>query len=317
MAKEVENILNGKIKHGIISIPEGSLSYKSKNEKVFYCEGALNNLPDAKALITAKAIRDHVTNLGCDDLLLVLLSGGGSALLPLPKPPIALDEKTNLIKQLANSGAEIKELNTVRKRISDLKGGQLAIKAQPAQVISLLLSDIVGDPLDFIASGPTTENTDEPADALNIIKKYKLMDKLPESIKTVLNVSDVKDQFPCNNVKNYIIGSNKIAIAAALKEARKLNYLAFPLSNEVTGNVKEVASEYVRLTKHFCDYLSGDLKLEKFKKCVKACNIPGIHENNLEDFNNITAKDKNLCLILGGEITVNVKGSGKEAEINN
>ncbi|XP_022827590.1 glycerate kinase [Spodoptera litura] len=308
MAKEVERILNGKIKHGIISIPDGTLSSKSKNENIFYYEGALNNLPDANAVITAKAIRDHVMNLGCDDLLLVLLSGGGSALMPLPKPPINLDEKINLIKQLANSGAEIKELNTVRKRISDLKGGQLAIKAQPAQVICLLLSDIVGDPIDFLASGPTTENTDKPSDAVDIISKYNLMDQLPESIKNVLSDNSVKDQFPHDNVRNYIIGSNKIAIAAASEEAKKLNYLSFPLSNEVTGNVKEVASEYVKLTQHLCDYLSGKINLENLSLCVKACNIPGIHEKKL---GNLTPKDKNLCLILGGEITVNVKGSGK------
>lgn len=310
MAIEVERILNGKIKHGIISIPDGTLRYKSKNENIFYCEGALNNLPDANAVVTARTIRDHITSLGCDDLLLVLLSGGGSALLPLPKHPINLDEKIDLIKQLANSGAEIKELNTIRKRISDLKGGQLAIKAQPAPVICLLLSDIVGDPIDFLASGPTTENTDKPTDAMDIIKKYKLMDKLPESIKTVLSANGVKEKFPSDNVKNYIIGSNKIAIAAALEEAKKLNYLSFPLSNEVTGNVKEVASEYVKLTQHLCDYLSEKIDLENLRQHVKACNIPGIHEKTLKDFN-VTPKAKNLCLILGGEITVNVRGSGK------
>lgn len=310
MAIEVERILNGKIKHGIISIPDGTLSYKSKNENIFYCEGALNNLPDANAVVTARTIRDHIMSLGCDDLLLVLLSGGGSALLPLPKHPINLDEKIDLIKQLANSGAEIKELNTIRKRISDLKGGQLAIKAQPAPVICLLLSDIVGDPIDFLASGPTTENTDKPTEAMDIIKKYKLMDKLPESIKTVLSANGVKEKFPSDNVKNYIIGSNKIAIAAALEEAKKLNYLSFPLSNEVTGNVKEVASEYVKLTQHLCDYLSEKIDLENLRQHVKACNIPGIHEKTLKDFN-VTPKAKNLCLILGGEITVNVRGSGK------
>ncbi|XP_021195916.3 glycerate kinase [Helicoverpa armigera] len=308
MAKEVEHILDSKIKHGIISIPVGSLNHKPVNTNVFYREGALNNLPDGNALETAEKIREHVTNLGSNDLLLLLLSGGGSALLPLPKPPITLAEKTALIKKLANAGADIKELNTVRKKISDLKGGQLSIKAQPAQVVSLILSDVVGDPVDLIASGPTTENEDDPSAALNIIKKYKLIDQIPESIKTVLSDNNNREQFPRDNVKNYVIGSNKISIAAALEEAKQMNYEPIPLSNAVIGDVKEVASEYTKLTQVFCKYLSGKLSLDALKAEVLSCNIPGISRDGLE---NIIQTDKDVCLILGGEITVNVKGLGK------
>ena len=310
MAKEVENILSTKIKHGIISIPAGSLSHKPTNPNIFYHEGALNNLPDANALSTAEKIREHITKLGNDDLLLVLLSGGGSALLPLPKPPITLDEKTALIKKLANAGADIKELNTVRKRISDLKGGQLGIKAHPAQVICLVLSDIVGDPLDLIASGPTTENEDDPSQAINVIMKFKLMDQLPESIRTVLNDTSKKDEFPRENVKNYVIGSNKISIAAAVEEARKLNYLPIPLSDVVTGEVKEIASEYAKLTKLFCEFLKGKLSIDGLKLQIETCNVPGIRSKVLENVS-LSPSSEDLCLILGGEITVNVRGSGK------
>ncbi|KAJ8715610.1 hypothetical protein PYW07_010092 [Mythimna separata] len=309
MAKELESILSSKIKYGIISIPVGSLSHKPTNQNISYCEGALNNLPDAKALNTAEKIREHITNLEKDDLLLVLLSGGGSALMPLPKPPITLDQKTALIKNLANAGADIKELNTVRKRISHLKGGQLGIMAQPAQVVSLVLSDIVGDPLDLIASGPTTENEDDPSQAINIIKKYELMDQLPESVKKVLSENDNTEEFPRTNVKNYVIGSNKISIAAALEEAKKLNYLPIPLSDVVTGEVKEIASEYVKLTKVFCQYLTGKLSIDDLEQKIQSYNIPGINKNALENVGTDTNKD--LCLILGGEITVNVRGSGK------
>lgn len=310
MAKEVDNILSSKIKHGIISIPVGSLSHKPTNPNIIYHEGALNNLPDAKALSTAEKIREHITKLGNDDLLLVLLSGGGSALLPLPKPPITLDEKTALIKKLANAGADIKELNTVRKRISDLKGGQLGIKAQPAQVITLVLSDIVGDPLDLIASGPTTENEDDPSQAINIIKKFKLMDQLPESIRTVLSETNKREEFPRNNVKNYVIGSNKISIAAALEQAKKFNYLSISLSDIVTGEVKEIASEYANLTKLFCDFLKGKLSIDGLKQQMETCKVPGINSKALENVS-ISQSNKELCLILGGEITVNVRGSGK------
>lgn len=310
MAKEVENILGSKIKHGIISIPTGSLSHRSSNPNIFYHEGALNNLPDVKALNTAKKIREHIIKLGNDDLLLVLLSGGGSALMPLPKPPITLYEKTALIKKLANAGADIKELNTVRKRISDLKGGQLGIKAQPAEVISLVLSDIVGDPLDLIASGPTTENEDDPAQAINIIKKFKLMDQLPESIQTVLNGDTNKiEEFPRKNVKNYVIGSNKISISAATEKARKFGYLPIPLSDVVTGEVTEIAFEYTKLTKYFCDYIKGNLRLHDFKQKLQSCNVPGIDSKEIFKFT--TPLDKDICIILGGETTVNVKGSGK------
>lgn len=308
MAKEIETILSSKIKQGIISIPEGSSNYKSEL-KISYYEGAKNNLPDVNAENTAKAIRDLVTGLEKDDLLLVLLSGGGSALLPLPKSRITLEEKTALIKSLANSGADIKELNTVRKQLSDLKGGQLAIKAQPAQVISLILSDIVGDPLDLIASGPTTENEDDQLKAINVIKKYKLYDQLPKSIKAVLGEVTCKNKFPRENVRNYIIGSNRISIEAALVEARKLDYWALGLSNMVTGNVKDIAIDYVKLTKLFCLLLEEKLSIKDLTQTLETFCVPGI---NLSVLNNIESrKKKDLCLILGGEITVEVKGSGK------
>lgn len=311
MAREVENVLSNKVKQGIISIPVGSLNHKTKHGKIFYLEGAEHNLPDAKAVTTATKIRDLVTELGSDDILLVLISGGGSALLPLPKPPITLDEKTSLIKKLANAGADIKELNTVRKRLSDLKGGQLAIRAQPAKVISLILSDIVGDPLDLIASGPTTENEDDPSKALAIINRYKVIHGLAESIISVLQNPPSQHKFPKNNVRNYIIGSNKMSIAAALKEAMSLDYVGIQLSDSVTGNVKTIATEYATLTKLFCSMLNGNITLADMMAKFKSLNIPGINTKILEDMDEDALRNKALCLVLGGEITVEVKGTGK------
>lgn len=309
MAKEVEGILSSKIKQGIISIPVGSLNQSVINKNIVYYEGAKNNLPDASAEATALKIKELVTGLGCDDLLLVLISGGGSALLPLPKPPITLAEKTALIKNLANSGAEITEINAVRKRMSDLKGGKLAMKAQPAQVLSLILSDIVDDPLSLIASGPTVEDEDDPCLAIDIIKKYKLYEQVPESIKKVLNQTYIHEQFPKSNVSNYVIGSNKVSIAAALKQAKDLNYVSIPISSTVTGNVKDVASEYGRMTKLFCSYLKEKKSLDEFKEQLKNCEIPGLEINDLEN-DLMGLQHKDVCLILGGEITVEVKGSG-------
>ncbi|XP_037295969.1 glycerate kinase [Manduca sexta] len=307
MAREVDSLLNSKIKYGIISIPEGSLDKNTTMGNVKYFEGARNNLPDVNAVKTAVKIKDLALKLDSKDLLLVLISGGGSALLPLPKDPIKLEEKTDLIKKLANSGADIKELNTVRKRLSDLKGGQLAIKAQPAQVVSLILSDIVGDPLDLIASGPTVANEDDISKAINIINKYSLFDDLPESIKTVLNKNS-DDLFPEDNVRNYIIGSNKISIEAASYKCQKLDYIPIVLSNTITGNVKDVAKTYAELVKLFVNYLKGNFNVNQLKVKLDTINIPDMAA---DDVNKINDTSKDICLILGGEITVEVNGSGK------
>ena len=139
-------------------------------------EGAAGNLPDAAAVETARLIDELVQGGGRegDDLLLVLITGGGSALLPFPRPPITLDEKADLVRDLSLAGAPIKELNAVRKRISELKGGRLALKATRSgfRVMGLIISDVVGDPLGLIASGPTVLNGDDPSLAKEIIERW-------------------------------------------------------------------------------------------------------------------------------------------------
>lgn len=304
MARELEEILNSKIKHGVVSIPQGSLNQYT-NETVQYLEGASHNLPDKNAVNTSIKIKEMASKLNKDDLLLVLISGGGSALLTLPKAPVTLDEKTSLIKKLANSGADIKELNTVRKKLSDVKGGQLAIAAYPAKVISLILSDIVDDPIDLIASGPTAENTDDYLKALSIIKNYNLFDTLPESVRKVLESEKEEIQFPKNNVNNYIIGSNKLSIKAGVEEAKKLNYHPIELSSSVTGDIKEIAQKYTVLTKVYCELLEGKTNVDISKSNIGLLKIPGLNIDNIQ------YSDKDVCLILGGEITVKVTGNGK------
>lgn len=304
MARELEGILNTKIKHGVMSIPQGSLNQHT-NKTVQYMEGASNNLPDKNAVNTSIKIKEMAAKLNKNDLFLVLISGGGSALLSLPKQPVTLDEKTTLIQKLANSGADIKELNTVRKKLSSIKGGQLAIAAQPAKVISLILSDIVDDPIDLIASGPTTENTDDCLKALNVIIKYNLLDSLPESIRKVLESNEEIRQFPKNNVDNYVIGSNKLSIKAGVEEAKKLNYHPIELSSSVTGYIKDIARKYAVLTKVYCELLEGKTNVDVTKSNIKMLKIPGLK------IDNIHYTDADICLILGGEITVQVTGKGK------
>lgn len=311
MAIEAENIFSSKIKKGIISIPKGSLNNKTPKQNVMYLEGAQNNLPDENAVSTASKIKDLVMKLTKDDFLLVFISGGGSALLSLPKDPITLGEKTALIKKLASSGADIVELNVVRKTISDLKGGQLARYAFPAQIVTLILSDVTGDPIDIIASGPTSDVGSNPLAAINIIKKYGLYEELPESIKTVLNNKENITDFPTDHVRNVIIGSNKISIAAAISAAKSLNFYPVELSSIVTGNVSHIANEYVKLVKLFCDFRKGYINVNDLNLELKKFNIPGL-KNNFTEKNNeaLSIKNKDLCLILAGETTVKICGNG-------
>ncbi|CAG9794789.1 unnamed protein product [Diatraea saccharalis] len=310
MALKVDQILGPKIKQGIISIPTGSLHYNARNGNVMYYEGARNNLPDANAQATAIKVKTMISQLSDTDILIVLISGGGSALLPLPKEPMTLEDKTDVIKLLANAGADITELNTVRKKLSQIKGGQLAIMAQPADVISLILSDIVGDPLDMIASGPTSENKDHPNAAIDIIKKYNLYDQLPNSTKIILkNVEDHK-LFPNHKVKNLIIGSNKLSINAAVNECKAMDFSSIALTNIVTGNVRDIAQKYVKLSKIFCDFILKDLSKNSLKEKLLCLDIPGVNEC-LDNIDGLDVSKKNICLILGGEITVEVKGQGK------
>lgn len=307
MAQEVDQILGNKIQKGIISIPVNSRA-ETKSSKINYCEGAKNNLPDDNAVSTAQQIKELATSLTIDDVLLVLVSGGGSALLPLPKYPISLKEKTDLVKKLANSGADIKELNTVRKKISEIKGGKLAIYAKPALTVSLILSDIVGDPLELIASGPTIQDTDHPEKAKEVIKKFNLYNDLPKSIKHVLE-TDKTQEFPSDWTRNYLIGSNKMSISAARKESEAFHYLPLELSNSVTGNITILAKEYAKLAKAFCLYEKGEIDIKHLKVVIESLEIPGLKVDNINSLKDNKSK-KDICLILGGEPTVEVKGAG-------
>uniref|UniRef100_A0A2K6TVF2 Glycerate kinase n=1 Tax=Saimiri boliviensis boliviensis TaxID=39432 RepID=A0A2K6TVF2_SAIBB len=207
------------------------------HSRVQVFEGAEDNLPDRDALRAALAIRQLAEGLTADDLLLVLISGGGSALLPAPIPPVTLEEKQTLTKLLAARGATIQELNTIRKTLSQLKGGGLAQAAYPAQVVSLILSDVVGDPVEVIASGPTVASSHSVQDCLHILNRYGLRAALPRSVKTVLSRADSDPHGPhtCGHVLNVIIGSNVLALAEAQRQAEALGYQAVVLSAAMQG----------------------------------------------------------------------------------
>ncbi|XP_068951663.1 glycerate kinase [Petaurus breviceps papuanus] len=326
MAAVAEELLSEHLVRGVISVPKGiraAMEHAGMKEmllKPHSCiqvfEGANNNLPDGDAQQAALAIQDLAEGLTADDLLLVLISGGGSALLPAPIPPVTLEEKQLLTKMLAASGATIQELNTIRKALSQLKGGGLARAAYPAQVVSLILSDVVGDPVDMIASGPTVASDHSVQDCLQILSRYDLRGVLPRSVKTVLSRADSDPRGPpgCGHVLNVVVGSNTLALAEAQRRAEALGYQALVLSTAVQGEVGRLARFYgllaqvagvrlsskVMMTKKEENDLRGlveelqlsDLKLEEVLEAVEGAKGP-------------------VCLLAGGEPTVRLQGSGK------
>ncbi|XP_077284751.1 glycerate kinase [Arctopsyche grandis] len=315
MAIEIERILNCKLKHGIISIPKGVLnkSCVSSSSVIEFYEGAENNLPDAKAEYTTNKIINLVKNLDEKSVLLVLLSGGGSALLPAPLHPITLQEKGDFIKKLANTGADIIELNTVRKCLSSVKGGKLSLMSYPASVVTLMLSDIIGNRPEFIASGPTFENDDDSSKALDIIKKYSLETSLPQSIKQVLNNTTVEKYPPDIDVSNYVIGNNTMAIQAGNDEASNLGYHTLVLSDSIHGDVETLSYQYCRLVCTIIFLLLDSINTDVAEKTLKTLNQISLCDDDIQKIKalKLNPDSKGVFLIAGGEPTVSVKGTGK------
>jgi len=319
MAKAVEDILKDHITRGVASIPIGlpdaikasgnkeliEKSILSENSPITILEGAKNNLPDEKAQYAAGRIKEVAESAGDDDILLVLISGGGSALLPFPIPGITLEEKLKTVKALASSGATIHELNTVRKNLSDLKGGKLAKAAFPAKVVTLILSDVIGDPLDIIASGPTVPDPSTPADCLEIFKKLNAMKKIPEAVIRYLQQAEqnrvhVKlDEFP--HVQNVIVGSNRFAVEAAVKRAENLGYAPIVVSTALSGEAREVGHVFSDLV-----YLAWNGNLSKLSTVSKDVLADDIFNKIISARND----KKPVCIIGAGETTVTLKGKG-------
>jgi hydroxypyruvate reductase len=221
------------------------------------------------------------------DLVFVLISGGASALLPAPAPPVTLADKQKTTDLLLKCGADIFQLNAVRKHLSDLKGGQTAALAYPATVVTLILSDVIGDPLDVIGSGPTAPDRTTYGDALRVLSYFNLTRRVPRSVVFRLE-QGAAGELPetpkpadaiFENVTNVIVGSNRMALEASAQEARRLGYKPLILSSSMQGESREVARAH-------CEILRE----------VTATGNP------------IAAP---ACLLSGGETTVTVKGTGK------
>jgi hydroxypyruvate reductase len=221
------------------------------------------------------------------DLVICLLSGGGSALLPCPVPPVTLEDKQAVTSLLLECGAEIGEINCIRKHLSRLKGGGLAKMAHPAMVLTLILSDVVGDSLDVIASGPTVEDPTTFSQALAVLERHKIMEKVPDAVKTYLEAG-AAGEYPetpkpgdpeMAGVINLLVGTNAIAVRAAEDAARALGYNTTVLSSTVTGETKDAAAVHAAVAR---EIVTTDQPLKR-----------------------------PACLLSGGETTVTIKGAGK------
>lgn len=313
MAVQLESSLGSFLHRGILSIPKGTRQQfagvkemlLSAETKIEIYEGAENNQPDKNALQAAKEIKQVAESMTQEDVLFVLISGGGSALLPLPKPPLRLEEKMLLIKKLSNSGASIKEMNTVRIALSAIKGGQLALAAAQAHaIISFVISDIVGDPIDLIASGPTCCLQTKHLNAIDILKKYNLYTEIEDHIKVILQTESEIAAQPLKNNFIYVVGDNRVATAAAVREALELNYNPFIASTTIQGEV-------FSLTAMYCDFLNSiyDFKeglIQEQELCTKFPFDSRIFQHFFKTLLMCEKSRKPLLLIMAGEPTVKV-----------
>lgn len=283
MSEAVEEILDGRVTKGVIVVKDG---HASRSEAVEVVE-ASHPVPDARGQAGALKILSLLEELGENDLVISLISGGGSALLPAPAAGIRLDEKQELTGLLLGAGADIGEINAVRKHISAIKGGQLARAAAPATVINLMLSDVVGDHLDVIASGPAAPDPSTFGDARRVLERYDLRDRAPASIRDRLErgargeVAETPGPGDecfarCRSV---IIGSNLIALRACLRAARDRGLDALLLSSSVEGETRDIARMHAAMARE-----------------IRATGMPVAPP---------------ACLISGGETTVTLGGAGK------
>lgn len=292
-------------------------------------EAAANNLPDEVAVKATRQILDFCATLTEDDVLFVLITGGGSALLPLPVAGISLQEKLNVIQQLVRKGATINELNQVRIQLSAVKGGKLAEAAAGARkVISLIISDIVDDPMELIASGPTVRDTNNHGNAaVDILKAHDLWVTLSDNVQRAIlqarantkAVGDDNDNKSCNNVENILIANNKQAVDGCLHEIAKEGVVGgggevvqgWYLSNSIVGDVGAVAKGYFDLGKRIKEAMESEIEVRKedLTDCLKVLGITD-EEALVNGINKALEAGGDLCLVAGGETTVQIRGQG-------
>jgi glycerate 2-kinase len=282
MALAVERRLGRRIHSGLVNVKYGHLA-KLRRIGLNECG---HPVPDPAGVEGAARIADLARDAGEDDLVICLISGGASALLPLPAPPVTLEEKQETTRLLLASGANIHEINAVRKHISLLKGGQLARLSQPATVLSLLLSDVIGDDLDVIGSGPTAPDVSTFELAWSVLQKYGIEQRVPEAVRSRIEAG-LRGEVPdtpksgdetFRRVQNVVVGSNLLAVKAAERRARELGYRPLVLSTFIEGETREIARMHAAI-------------LKEMSATGRPVKPPA-------------------CVISGGETTVTLRGAG-------
>lgn len=284
MAAAVRDVLGRELTGGIVVTKYGHAAKSLHSIRVIETG---HPIPDEQGLMASLEIRELLKELNARDLLIVLISGGASALLPAPVEPVTLPAKQQTTDLLLRAGANIAELNTVRKHLSALKGGRLAALAYPATTISLVLSDVIGECLDVIGSGPTVPDPSTFADALAVLDKYQMSHRVPETVRMRLQVGAAgklpetpKAGDPVfRNVHNIVIGSNRLSLEAAAHKSKELGYRTLILSSTMQGETREVARVHAQV-------------LREVQTSGHPLRGPA-------------------CILSGGETTVTVAGPGK------
>jgi hydroxypyruvate reductase len=248
MARGAEKTLGDLVSGGIVVTKDG---HGVPLQRIQIAEAG-HPLPDERGQRAAEKIFELAEQATADDLIICLISGGGSALLPLPAPGLALDDERRVTDLLLACGATIEEINIVRKHLSGIKGGQLARAAFPARLLTLILSDVIGDPLDIIASGPTVPDSSTFAEARTIMMIHGVWTKAPEVVRAHLDMGCAgriaENPKPGDGVfaftRTEIVGNNATALEAAERHAHHLGYNTLILSSRVQGEARDIGRFY-------------------------------------------------------------------------
>jgi hydroxypyruvate reductase len=273
MALAVERILGRRITGGLINTKHGHLA-KLKRIDLNECA---HPVPDQAGVDGARRIVQIAQQATAKDLVVCLISGGASALLPQPAPGLTLDDKQQITRRLLACGANIHEINTVRKHLSAIKGGQLAAYTAPAQLLTLVLSDVIGDDLSVIGSGPTVPDFSTLAQAREILARFRI--KPSQAVKKHLETAAVENPTKLPNARTIIVGGNRLAVDAAANEAARRHYRPLILSTTIEGETRHVARMHASIAREV-----------------------------IESGHPLAAP---ACIISGGETTVTLTGNGR------
>jgi glycerate 2-kinase len=297
MTQAAAEILGSRLTSGVVAVPQCP---EVALNGITFVEGG-HPKPTAGSLAAGRLVSDLLAQTTARDLVIALISGGGSATLELPHVGLRLEDLQQATAALLKCGATINEINLIRSQLSQLKGGGLARLAAPARVLSLILSDVVGNPLDIIASGPTVMSSASRAEALGVVEKYELRAVIPEGVLEHLT----KDERRRTNenlrpssfvvrqkVENRLIASNRLAAEAAVTEAQALGFHATLIADDWQGEAREVG-------RRLAEAVISSLKDEEYGRKTK------------DEGRTKTFVLRPSSFVIGGESTVTVRGSGK------